>query len=333
MSIMMNWRKNCNGRKWLLATLILLAVFPSAFDCMALATPTPSPQAAPAQAIAPADAAPARAERSPLEKLTAWDILWMCEEFTWPFIIVTAVGLALIIHRALLEYRQKLRSQALLARPIEYASLSQFVQSLNGAQASRAAVLLQQMITTFTKTRKADSLQNDIGNFMQGEKDHLDAFNRIIIFLSDTAGALGLLGTVWGIFIVFYGGKMDGPTILRGMSVALITTLVGLLISLLLNLGLVSIQSLFIRQLKLIGARAEKLRQVLLQYQLVASASTMQQEPQRPEPVRQARPVGRSRRERRPEPVMVNDDATEEWVWPTRNRADGSDGVRRGLIE
>lgn len=341
MSIMMNWRKNCSCRKWLLATLILLAVFPSAFDCTAVAAPTPSPQAVPAQAnvtSAPAqidaldNATPVPAGRSPLEKLTAWDILWMCEEFTWPFIILTAIGLAFIIHRSLLEYRQKLRSQVLLARPIEYASLSQFVQLLNGAQASRAAVLFQQMITTFTKMRKADSLHDDIGNFMQGEKDHLDAFNRIITFLSDTAGALGLLGTVWGIFIVFYGGKMDGPTILRGMSVALITTLVGLLISLLLNLGLVSIQSLFNRQLKLISERAEKLRQVLLQYQLVASATSMRQEPPRPEPARPARPVGRPRRERRPEPVVVSDEAMDEWVWPTRDRADYTDGARGGYI-
>ncbi|MGH7455182.1 MAG: MotA/TolQ/ExbB proton channel family protein, partial [bacterium] len=199
--------------------------------------------------------------------------------------------------------------------------------------ANRATVLFQQMITIFNKTKKADSLQDDIGNFMQGEKDNLDAFNRIVTFLSDTAGALGLLGTVWGIFIVFYGGKMDGPTILRGMSVALITTLVGLLISLVLNLGLVSIHWLFNRQLKLIGERAEKLRQVLLQYQLVASASPMPQEPQRSEPPRPARPAKRPRRVRKPEPVVVNDEATERWVWPTTDGADYTDGVRRGFIK
>ncbi len=343
MSIMMDWRKNCNCRKWLFATLILLAVFSSAFDCTALATPTPAQQAAPAEADAPANVPPAPAESSPLEKLTAWDILWMCDWFTWPFIFLTAIGLAVIIHRALLEYRQKIRARALLAQPIEYAGLPQFVKLLSIDKPNRASLLFQQMVNTFNKTRKAETLQHEVEHYLQNEKDALDGFNRIVGFLSDTAGALGLLGTVWGIFVVFYAGKMDGPSILKGMSIALITTLVGLIISLLLNLGSVSVFSLFNRQLKLISERAEELRQVLLQFQLVASATPVQQEPQhsepprpvppRPEPPRPVRSVGRPRRVRKPEPMVVSDDATEEWVWPTRDRADYTDGVRRGFIK
>lgn len=342
MSNLMNWRKNCNRRKWLFATLILLAVFSSAFDCTALATPTQSQQAAPVEAGAPANVTPAPAESSPLEKLTAWDILWMCDWFTWPFIFLTAIGLAFIIHRALLEYRQKVRAHALLAQPIEYAGLPQFVKLLSIDKPNRASLLFQQMINTFSKTRKAETLQDDVNSYIQSEKDSLDGFNRTVGFLSDTAGALGLLGTVWGIFVVFYAGKMDGPSILKGMSIALITTLVGLIISLLLNLGSLAVFSLFNRQLKRINERAEKLRQVLLQYQLVASASPVQQEPQPPEPPRPAPPrpapprparsVGRPRRVRRPEPLVVSDEATEEWVWPTRDAADYTDGVR-GFIK
>ncbi len=338
MSNLMNWRKNCNRRKWLFATLILLAVFSSAFDCTALATPTQSQQAAPVEAGAPANVTPAPAESSPLEKLTAWDILWMCDWFTWPFIFLTAIGLAFIIHRALLEYRQKVRAHALLAQPIEYAGLPQFVKLLSIDKPNRASLLFQQMINTFSKTRKAETLQDDVNSYIQSEKDALDGFNRTVGFLSDTAGALGLLGTVWGIFVVFYAGKMDGPSILKGMSIALITTLVGLIISLLLNMGALAVFSLFNRQLKLISERAEKLRQALLQYQLVASATPMQHEPQRPEPPRPAPPrpvrqVTRPRRVRRPAPVAVNDEAMEEWVWPTTDGADYTDGVHRGYIK
>ena len=83
-------------------------------------------------------------------------------------------------------------------------------------------------------------------------------------FISDTAGALGVLGTVWGIFETFHGGKLDGPTILQGMSVSLVTTLVGLVISLVLNAGATSVFSLFNKQLSLLASRAEELRQALL---------------------------------------------------------------------
>ncbi len=336
MSIVMNWMKFCECRKWLLATLILLAVFASVFVCTALATP--SQQAAPAPANAPTEVTPA--ESSPLEKLTAWDILWMCDWFTWPFIFLTAIGLAFIIHRALLEYRQKLRAHALLAQPIEYTGLPQFVKLLSIDKPNRASRLFQQMLNTFNKTRKAEALQDEVNHYFQSEKDSLDGFNRIVGFLSDTAGALGLLGTVWGIFVVFYAGKMDGPSILKGMSIALITTLVGLIISLLLNLGSVLVSSLFNRQLKRVSERAEELRQVLLQFQLKSAAGPMHQEPQRSEPPRPAPPrpapprpvrsVGRPRRVRRPEPVVVSNQG---WVWPTTDGADYTDGVRGGFIK
>lgn len=343
MSIMMNWMKFCECRKWLFATQILLAVCASAFDSTALATPTPSPQAAPEQANAPAEMPPAPVESSPLEKLTAWDILWMCDWFTWPFIFLTAIGLAVIIHRALLEYRQKLRAHALLAQPIDYAGLLKFVNLLSIDKPNRASLLFQQMLNTFNKTRKAEALQDEVNHYLQSEKDSLDGFNRIVGFLSDTAGALGLLGTVWGIFVVFYAGKMDGPSILKGMSIALITTLVGLIISLLLNLGSVSVFSLFNRQLKRISERAEELRQVLLQCQLKSPANPVQQEPQRaepprpaplrPAPPRPARAVGRPRRVRKPEPVVVSEEAAEGWVWPTTDGADYTDGARGGYIK
>jgi biopolymer transport protein ExbB/TolQ len=307
MGMLMNRMKFYEYRKTLFATLILLAVFSAAFDSAALAKPQ---QPAPA----PATVAPAPDAGSPLEKLTAWDILWMCDWFTWPFIALTAIGLVFIIHRALLEYRQKVRARSLLAQPIEYAGLSQFVKLLNVIEPNRASLLFQQMINTFNKTRKAEALQDEVNSYVQGEKDALDGFNRIIGFLSDTAGALGLLGTVWGIFVVFYAGKMDGPSILKGMSIALITTLVGLIISLLLNMGSLAIFSLFNRQLKLISERAEELRQALLLVQLRPSAGPVQRAPQRSAASRETPPVERPYRKRRPEPVVVSDDGVDEWA-------------------
>ena len=331
MGTLMNWMKSYECRKRLFAVLILLAVFSSAFAYLALAAPAKPQQTTTAQANAPANVTPAPVENSPLEKLTAWDILWMCDWFTWPFIFLAAIGLAFIIHRALLEYRQKVRAQALLAQPIEYAGLSQLVKLLNVNVPNRASLLFQQMLNTFNKTRKAEPLQDEVNHYLQSEKDSLDGFNRIVGFLSDTAGALGLLGTVWGIFVVFYAGKMDGPSILKGMSIALITTLVGLIISMLLNLGSLAVFSLFNRQLKLISARAEELRQALLLFQLKPTASPMPQEPQRSEPSRVTRPVARPRRERKSEPVVVTDEELEEWAWPAKDDIDYTDGVRRGL--
>ncbi len=106
----------------------------------------------------------------------------------------------------------------------------------------------------------------------------------MVNFLSDTAGALGLLGTVWGIFATFHSGRLDGPTILQGMSVSLVTTLVGLIISSILNMGATAVFAIFNKQLNLLSSRAEQVRQALLniekrtQAQAPVSPPDMQQQ-------------------------------------------------------
>ncbi len=55
-------------------------------------------------------------------------------------------------------------------------------------------------------------------------------------FISDSEGALGLLGTVWGMYTTFMGGIMQPQYIIGGMGVALVTTLYGLIASLIINL-------------------------------------------------------------------------------------------------
>lgn len=164
--------------------------------------------------------------------LSAWDILEMTSWLFWPFVLVTAAGITFICYRGLIEYREKARSQAILQQKIEVKDLRRIIRTVQQAQPNRASRLLQQMVSTFNKTKRAEPISADVTQFVNAEREAYETFNRVLGFLSDTAGALGLLGTVWGIFETFHGGKLDGPTILMGMSISLVTTLVGLLISL-----------------------------------------------------------------------------------------------------
>ena len=77
------------------------------------------------------------------------------------------------------------------------------------------------MINSFQKHQRAEALSADIEVFKQVKKDQFVPFRRRIEFLSDTAGALGLLGTVWGIYVVFSSGITDKQLILKGMGLAL----------------------------------------------------------------------------------------------------------------
>jgi biopolymer transport protein ExbB/TolQ len=300
------------------ASLLALVVIQTAFMTMTFAAPKKNARPVAMAAQQPetdTTAAMEQATTSPLEELTAWDILWMCDWFTWPFIALTIFGLSLLIYRWLVEYRQKARAYQLLVQPIEVSTLSQFVKMLNMSPPNRASQLFQQMIAVFNKTNKAESLQEDVTHFVQGEKDSFDTFNRIITFLSDTAGALGLLGTVWGIFVTFYSGQMDGPTILKGMSIALITTLVGLIISLILNMGATSLHALFSRQIKLLTERADELRHAMLHLQAKSARSATETATHRPEPApsRRSRSAGKRVQEREPAPFGMTEEV-DEWA-------------------
>jgi len=204
---------------------------------------------------------------SKLERLTAWEIIEMNDWFLWPFIILTAIGIMINVHRILFEYRDRTRSQTLLQGKIQangIRSLVQIVRSNRLSSSSRAARLFYQIIATFDKTNQAQPINDDVNHFLSAERETFERFGRVNGFLSESAGALGLLGTVWGIFITFYTANFDGPSILRGMSIALVTTLTGLIISLLLNSSGTYCYTIFNRQLNLLTNKAEELRQALL---------------------------------------------------------------------
>jgi len=198
------------------------------------------------------------------QKLTAWNIIKMNDWFNWPFLVIMVVGTMMIIYRMLIEHQEKSRAQVILQKNIKPNEIKRFIQVVRGTYPNRMSRLLRQMIATFNKTKQAETIGADVNQFLTRERESFETFNRVTGFLSESAGAFGLLGTVWGIFMTFHSGKMDGPMILKGMSIALVTTLVGLIISLMINMGATYVFTLFNDQMKLLSLKAEELRQALL---------------------------------------------------------------------
>ena len=95
--------------------------------------------------------------------------------------------------------------------------------------------LAYQLFNVFSHQRSTASFTEITDSFIQYLKDTFNSFATRLSFLSDTAGALGLLGTVWGMFLLFYGADFDKTKIFQGMGLALSTTIIGLVISIVLN--------------------------------------------------------------------------------------------------
>lgn len=259
-----NWKARRSLQKALLTLLLFAGLIMLNVVAAAAQTREASQKT---QTAATSSLAHSTTQATPQNELTLWQILEMLDWTFWPFVFVIASGMMLIFWRMLSDYQDRARSKNLLNKPIVPSGLNQFGGIVSMMPPSRASKLFTHLILTFNKTNRADSLHEETNNYLSEDRGAYETFNRVISFLSETSGALGLLGTVWGIFVTFYGGKLDGATILNGMGVALITTLVGLIVSIAFNLGSTALFALYNAHMKIVSARAEELRQALLAVQ------------------------------------------------------------------
>ena len=84
-------------------------------------------------------------------------------------------------------------------------------------------------------------------------------------FITNDSGKLGV-----SVFITFFSETWDTTTILRGMGIALITTLLGLIVSIILNFCSTSVHRIFNKGLVKVTSKADELRLALLAYDVNA---------------------------------------------------------------
>ena len=124
--------------------------------------------------------------------------------------------------------------------------------------------LLYKLYKIFDAQRTTNSFNEETSNYVQYLKDMFNPFMTRLSFFSDTAGALGLLGTVWGMFLVFYKGSPDPEETLQGMGIALSTTIIGLVISIILNSFTTVVSNLFDKHLDFVNNMAAVFQERLM---------------------------------------------------------------------
>ncbi len=125
--------------------------------------------------------------------------------------------------------------------------------------------LFSKLYEVFKASTNTDSFNSELSNYNQYLKDKFNPFLTRMTYLSDTAGALGLLGTVWGMFLTFFQGTMEQSDIISGMGVALATTIVGLVVSMLLNPLTTIIYNQFDHHLEVVAKMANDFQLRLIQ--------------------------------------------------------------------
>lgn len=189
-----------------------------------------------------------------------WDLIGQAGGFQYPIFIVFVIGLFLIFAKVYELYTDRREAKALEEAPLAQMGMKRITRLVANQRQSMLAELQATMLNVFQTSRDANTLHEEIANFIQFQRDRFDTFKRRVDFLSDTAGALGLLGTVWGMFTVFSGNIEDKQAILGGMGVALVSTLLGLIASIILNLSSTEVYSFFDKRLDQIEDKSDELR-------------------------------------------------------------------------
>ncbi len=199
-------------------------------------------------------------EQGLLSVRTLWLLTERAGPFRWPIFGVFLIGVFLVFLKfyELMSDRKESREIEGLSYPS--MDVSQIIHAISGQRESMLARLQATMLNVYQAEKGDAELQVEITSFIKLQQDRFDSFKRRIDFLADTAGAIGLLGTVWGIFSVFSGGILDDQVILSGMGIALITTLLGLVVSILLNFSSTEIFGLFNSRLDRISEKSDELR-------------------------------------------------------------------------
>ncbi len=212
---------------------------------------------------------------------TLGDLLKLCEEIGWFLVLNFVVGVLVLTQKWLVLRREKKDDEKIPLDQLRIMVLDDIKKMLTQVRddqveaeqdakgisakvpllrkifskrkTASAFLLLQRLYKIFEAKKSADDFGSETANFIQNLKDQFNTFTTRMAYLSDTAGGLGLLGTVWGMFMVFFKGTMVMDDILHGMGVALATTIVGLMISILLNTFTTVVSNKFDRHLDFIS--------------------------------------------------------------------------------
>ncbi len=162
------------------------------------------------------------------------DISGQAGGFQWPLLAVLAAGL--LVLAAMCAHLFFERRAALPLRSLRLPELH--LGDLRRTLSESAESLYARLALGMVELAGADAgiLQQEAAHLAGLSAARYQRTRRIVEFLSSTAGGLGLLGTLVGIYALFSAGARDAQTIFAGIGIAVVSTLLGIVVAIVLEL-------------------------------------------------------------------------------------------------
>jgi len=150
--------------------------------------------------------------------------------------LVFLLGLIFALDETRKIFFDSIRSRSLRKMDLQNSNLKAISMEIEKQPGTQLSRLLNALLSSYHTMESVEGIIGEVNLYIQHLQDQFNSFRTRIDFLSDSAGALGLLGTVWGIFVTFEVENWTQDTVLKGMGLALVTTFIGIIVSLILNL-------------------------------------------------------------------------------------------------
>lgn len=168
--------------------------------------------------------------------VSAVDLLGQAGGFQWPILAVLAVGLVVLmlcLVRLFFDWRA---AGDLIGLHVSTATTEDLESALTETDANLYARFLDGLLKVHRAGGAFHALGQELKSIAAAANANYMRTERLVSYCSSTAGGLGLLGTLVGIYTLFSAGSRDPQVIFAGIAVAVVSTLLGLVVSILLEL-------------------------------------------------------------------------------------------------
>ncbi len=156
--------------------------------------------------------------------------------FQWPLLGILMAGLLVLAVRFMHSFFDRRAARSLKCLSLKEIQSDDLSRVLAASEDSLYARILEGMLELWQAGAPADAIGQEARSLVDTARAAYRRTERVVGFLSSTAGGLGLLGTLTGIYILFSAGTRDAETIFAGIAVAIVSTLLGVVVTIVLEL-------------------------------------------------------------------------------------------------
>jgi len=152
-------------------------------------------------------------------------------------LVLLVIGIFFVIDQLRVHWLEKIRGSEVYKADISTMATGDVDALILRNEKSRVGRLLKDVAGVYRQSADMSLISSEAEFYREKEEHRFNTFEARMYFFADTAGGLGLLGTVWGIYRGFAAKSVSqsNDDLLAAMGIALVTTFMGIVVSVILN--------------------------------------------------------------------------------------------------